>query len=265
MPKNTYHWDSKDYAEHSGAQQRWAHELLAGLTLRGDERVLDIGSGDGKVTAAIADRLPHGSVVGVDSSEQMVQLARDRHGAQAAQLRFEQMDATDLRFDEPFDVVFSNATLHWVRDHRPVLRGIKRLLTPRGRMLLQMGGRGNAGAMLEAMASVLARDRWRPHFAGFEFPYGFYGPEEYGPWLAEAALRPVRLELTNKDMRHETADSLLGWLRTTWLPYSERVPADQRATLLDEVLAEYLKTHAPDADGVIHVAMVRLTVEAVHA
>jgi len=265
MTENTYRWDSKDYAQHSGAQQRWAHELLAGLALRGDERVLDIGAGDGKVTAAIADRLPSGFVLGVDSSEAMVRLARKRYGAEAPHLRFEQMDAADLRFEEQFDVIFSNATLHWVRDHRPVLRGIKRALAPEGRVLVQMGGRGNAGAVLEAMNSVLARERWRPYFEGFEFPYGFYDPGEYRPWLAEAGLRPLRLELVSKDMQHEAAESLLGWLRTTWLPYAERVPAGRRGVLFDEVLAQYLKAHPPDPDGVIHVAMVRLTVEAVHA
>ena len=64
----TYHWDPNEYSRHSAEQAVWGRELIAKLNLLGNERVLDIGCGDGKLTAAIASRLPQGSVLGIDSS-----------------------------------------------------------------------------------------------------------------------------------------------------------------------------------------------------
>ena len=121
-------WNSEDYARNSTAQAGWALELLDGVPLRGDEDVLDIGCGDGKITAELAARVPRGSVVGIDYSDDMVRLAHERHGASARNLRFEPGDARKLESTEAFDLVFSSSVLHWIVDHGPVLRGIRRAL-----------------------------------------------------------------------------------------------------------------------------------------
>src|SRR6185295_10322256 len=68
-------WHASDYHRHSGLQKAMAEEQLSLLTFGGDERVLDVGCGDGKITAAIAARVPHGSVLGVDPSRDMVAFA----------------------------------------------------------------------------------------------------------------------------------------------------------------------------------------------
>jgi len=256
-----YKWDVKDYNKSSSEQQRWAKELIEKLRLRGDERVLDIGSGDGKVTAEIARRVPKGFVLGIDSSEDMVSFAREKFpAAECPNLSFEVMDARRLSFNGGFDVVFSNATLHWVIDHSPVLAGIRRSLNPR--VLLQMGGRGNAGEVLEAVEAVIARDNWKCHYSNFAFPYGFYGPEEYEEWLCGSGLSAKRVELIEKDMVHKGKEGLSAWIRTTWMPYTQRVPEDMRGRLVDEIADEYLGRHPPDEQGLVHLKMARLEVEA---
>jgi trans-aconitate methyltransferase len=255
-------WDPKDYHCSSAAQASWAAELIAKLGLRGDERLLDIGSGDGKVTAEMARLLPQGAVVGVDNSEDMVAFAAEHYGGGAPNLSFILADARDLRFRDEFDVVFSNATLHWVRDHRPVLVGIRRSLRPGGRALLQMAGRGNAAALVEVLDGMLAAPRWAPCFADFSFPYGFHGAEEYRGWLLEAGLEPVRVELFDRDMAQEGAEGLAGWVRTTWMPYTQRVPEDDREAFIAEAVERYAAACPADGEGRLHVAMVRLEVEA---
>jgi trans-aconitate 2-methyltransferase len=255
-------WDAADYARHSSAQEIWAREMIERLGLRGDERVLDIGCGDGKVTARIAEGVPRGSVLGIDSSEDMVALAERSHPGRVQNLTFARMDARDIRLEQKFDLVFSAATLHWVRDHRPVLRGIAAVLAPGGRVLLQMGGRGNAAEVVAVMDRVLARPEWAEHFVSFRFPYGFYGPEEYEPWLREAGLVPVRVVLVPKRMLQPGAPGLAGWIRTTWLPYTQRVPEERRDALVQAVTDAYLAEHPPEKDGTVAVEMVRLEVEA---
>lgn len=236
-----YKWDVRDYSRSSSEQQRWARELLEKLKLRGDEHVLGIGSGDGKVTAEIASQLTHGSIVGIDSSKDMVRFARDNFPRDKfTNLSFEIMDARELSFDANFDVVFSNATLHWVIDHRPVLMGIRRSLKPQGRILLQMGGKGNAKEVLKAMEGVMKQVKWRGYFTNFTFPYGFYRPKEYSSWLKRAGFDAKRVELIEKDMFHKGKDGLLAWVRTTWLPYTQRVPEKQRSQFIEDVADAYL-------------------------
>lgn len=256
-------WNARDYAQHSSAQLQWAEELLPKLGLRGDESVLDLGCGEGKVTALIAARLPHGRVLGIDLSAEMIQLASAQFPSTAhANLSFVQMDAARIDLDHHFDLAFSNAALHWVPDHQAVLRGVRACLRPGGRILFQMGGRGNAAGVFAALEQVVSRPAWRDPFQGFANPYSFYGPEQYQDWLPQAGFRPLRLELIPKDMQHADAAGLLGWLRTTWFPYTDRLPEDRREAFLGEVVATYLAMQPADQAGRTHVAMVRLEVEA---
>ena len=101
-------WDPAAYAANSAPQQFWARELIAKLDLRGNEHVLDVGCGDGKVTAEIAQAVPRGSAVGVDASLEMIEFARKTFPPGAIpNLGFHIMDAREIHFAEKFDVVFS--------------------------------------------------------------------------------------------------------------------------------------------------------------
>lgn len=258
-----YQWDAQDYEKNSAQQRLWAQELIPKLALRGAEAVLDVGCGDGKVTAEIAAGVPAGRVLGIDLSGEMISLAQARFPpGEYPNLRFQQGDASRLPFEGEFDVVFSNATLHWLRDHRPVLQGIARSLKPGGRILLQMGGRDNGAAIIAVIDEIRRQPEWSLYYAGFEFPYGFYTPEEYQGWLLAAGLQSTRLELVPKDMRQPGKAGLAGWLRTTLLPYTLRVPEEKRPTFIDTLVDAYSAGHPPDDQGNFHVDMVRLEVEA---
>ena len=261
--KKNYQWDANEYAQHSGSQYDWGLELIEKLKLTGHEALLDIGCGDGKVTAIIADHLPQGSVVGIDSSMDMIDLARRRHiDYPNSRLEFKHLDVRELAEINRFDLVFSNATLHWIKHHPPVLLRIKKALKTGGRLLFQMGGRGNAEQVI-ATLETLIKQKWAIYFSEFTFPYGFYGPQTYSQWLADAGLKAVRVELIEKDMRHQGKEGLAGWIRSTWLPYLERVPAPGKELFIENFVESYLKHHPLDADGIAHVQMKRLEVEAV--
>ena len=130
-------WNPADYARHSAAQLAWARELVARLKLRGDESVLDIGSGDGKVSAEIAAALPEGRVVGLDGSQEMIEFARANYGRERfANLEFVCTDARKIALQGLFDIVFSNAALHWIEDHLAVLSEMSRVLRSGGRIII---------------------------------------------------------------------------------------------------------------------------------
>lgn len=261
--KKKYNWDAKAYAKHSSAQQIWARELISKLQLKGSESILDIGCGDGKITAEISAQLPGGDVVGVDSSPDMITLAR-KHFPQSRHpnLSFELVDANHLLFKEQFDIVFSNAALHWIKNHKPVISGIQNSLKPTGRVFLQMGGKGNAEEIISVLDTLIDKKEWCSYFVDFGFPYGFYRPDEYVQWLQDAKLTPIRVELIPKDMSYENKDGLAGWIRTTWLPYTDQIPANLREEFISQVVDKYVENFPLDTEECVHVAMVRLEVEA---
>ena len=130
------------------------------------------------------------------------------------------MDARELTFREQFDVAFSNASLHWIIDHQTVLACVNNSLDNHGKLLFQMAGKGNAQDVIAVLEELISEEDCKPYFKNFTFPYGFYGPEEYNPWLREAGFKPERVELFPKDMKLQGKEGLAGWIRTTWLPFT---------------------------------------------
>jgi trans-aconitate 2-methyltransferase len=260
---NTVTWNPADYAANSASQQTWALELIANLGLRGNERILDVGCGDGKVTAEIAGLVAHGSVVGIDTSPEMIRFAEIRFPrSEFSNLRFEVMDARRIRFDQKFDLVFSNAALHWVDDHQAFLRGASACLRSGGRLVVSCGGKGNAQEVFIALRGEIRLKRWRGFFRKLERPYFFHSPEDYARWLPRYGFSGGKVRLADKDMAFADRVQFAGWFRTTWLPYTQRVPESLRGDFISSVVDRYLSKHAPDSTGRVHVRMVRLEIDA---
>lgn len=260
---NTYTWNAKDYEKNSKAQQLWARELIDKLLLTGVEKILDIGCGDGKVTAELASSVPNGLVVEIDSSISMIEFASKRYPSKKySNLSFEVMDANSISFRECFDVIFSNAALHWLKDHKPVVKGAYKGLKPGGKILFQMGGKDNAKTFLSVLEQVMSLPEWKPYFENFEFPYGFLGVDEYEVLLKDAGFVINRIELIPKNMEHDGKQGLKGWIRTTWLPYTERLPNEIKEKFIEKIATRYLEEVPVKPDGKAFVAMVRIEVEA---
>ncbi len=259
----TYNWNAKDYEKNSAAQQKWAKELISQLHLSGTETILDLGCGDGKVSVEIASLVSEGFVIGVDNSTTMIELAQEKYPPNLyPNLSFQVMDASDLQFEKQFDLVFSNAVLHWLKNHQPVIAGLRQSLKSSGKILLRMGGKGDAKEIIALMDEIRAQSQWAQYFDGFKFPFTFLGVEDYHALLKNAGLSCIRVELIPKDMTHQGKSGLAGWIRTTWLPYTGRIPAHLRDDFIEAVTTRYLAKVPLDAEGNAHVAMVMIEVEA---
>jgi trans-aconitate 2-methyltransferase len=258
-----YSWDPKLYSSSSSSQKNWGLEILAKLYFKGNERVLDVGCGDGKLSAEIARSLLEGSVLGIDLSEGMITFARDHYPPEKfPNLSFMQMDAGELTFDSEFDVVFSNAALHWIKAPETALKGFFKSLKPGGALLAQFGGRGNAAEIFKIVDSMLENERWNTYFRDFVFPYGFYGPEEYSNWLKNAGFSVKRLEMISKDMALDGKKGIYDWIDSTWHPYTQQVPHRLKEEFINELVTLFISTCPPDDKGYVHVQMIRLEIEA---
>jgi trans-aconitate 2-methyltransferase len=300
-------WNAADYAANSIVQQTWARELIARLNLRGDEHILDVGCGDGKVTAELARAVPRGAVVGVDASAEMIGFARKTFSpAEISNLAFQIMDARKIqpgRFAsgpaapskkqrstarkhlvsksnpltpalspfgrgegedfQKFDLIFSNAALHWVDDHEKILRGAASVLKSGGRLVVSCGGRGNAQEVFLVLRPEMRLKRWRGFFRKMPRPYFFYAPDDYEKWLPRSGFKIQGMRLAPKDAAYAGAAGFATWLRTTWIPYVQRVPENLREEFIAAVTQRYLARHPADKSGQVHVRMVRLEIDAV--
>lgn len=256
-------WNPVDYARHSSSQLSWAREHLRRLDLRGHERILDLGCGDGKVTAEIAAQVANGCVVGVDSSPGMAKFARSTYpSTRHPNLWFQLADVRSLPFHRGFDLVFSNSALHWVQDHRPILDGIAQALRPSGRLYLSMGGKGTGAGIFAELAGMQATPEWATWLHGFSNPYGLHGPDEYREWLILAGLTPTHIELVEREMVFDGRNGVTGWIRTTWMAYTRRIPEVRRTDFIDELVARILNRYPPAEDGLTYIPMINLVAEA---
>ena len=257
-------WNAADYAANSTVQQSWARELIARLKLRGDEQLLDVGCGDGKITAEIARALPRGSATGTDASPEMIAFAAKTFPPRKnPNLEFHVMDARQIQFARQFDLVFSNAALHWVDDHQAFLRGAATVLKPGGRLIVSCGGKGNAHDVFLALRPEMRSQKWREFFRKMPAPYYFYSPEDYEKWLLKAGFEIQKVQFAPKDATYPGAEGFATWLRTTWIPYAQRVPEHRREDFIAAATERYLAKHPADKSGLVHVRMVRLEIDAI--
>lgn len=173
------------------------------------------------------------------------------------------MDAREIKFERRFDLIFSNAALHWVDDHEKILRGAAAILKPEGRLIISCGGKGNAHDVFVALRPEMRLKRWRQFFRKMPTPYFFYAPGDYEKWLPKFGFKINSLKLVPKDAIYPGTDGFATWLRTTWIPYVQRVPENLREEFISAVTQRYIAKHRPDAEGKVHVKMVRLEIDAV--
>lgn len=151
-------WDARAYDESFGFVSDHGEPLVRLLDPRPGERVLDLGCGTGRLAADIAAR--GAETVGVDRDAAMIAAARERFPPSAhPSLAFVRGDGEALGraagLAGPFDAVFSNAALHWMTRPDAVLRGVRALLRPGGRLVAELGGRGNVAAIERALRAAL--------------------------------------------------------------------------------------------------------------
>ncbi len=160
-PPSSRDWDADAYHRLSLPQTAWGTRVLASLELAGDETVVDAGCGTGKLTAALMARLPRGRAIAVDSSDDMLRVARHSLASFGDRVSFLHADISSLTLSAPCDVVFSTATFHWVKDHPRLFANVFDLLKSGGRLHAQCGGGDNLKGIHERAHTLMADPLYR--------------------------------------------------------------------------------------------------------
>ncbi len=223
-------WDARLYDDKHSFVWKLAAGVLELLNAQPGERILDLGCGTGHLTAKIAETGAH--AMGIDRSPEMIRQAKERYPA----LQFEVMDAREIALDGNFDAVFSNATLHWIKEPERVILSIKRLLRPGGRFVAEFGGKGNTGELLIAVQHAWAKLR----LAG-PAPHPWYYPSvaEYAGLLEQQGFEVTHATLFDRPTPlDDGVRGLRNWLEMFGSAFVEVLPESARERLLVEIERE---------------------------
>lgn len=196
-------WDTRLYDDCHAFVWRNGASLVELLAPQRGERILDLGCGTGHLTAQLAST--GAEVVGIDASQAMIDEACKNHPG----LQFVVADARNYRADEPFDAVFSNAALHWIRPPEAAVRTIHDALRPGGRFVAEFGGRGNVGHLVAALRRLQAE-----YFPNTALPdWYFPGVAEYATLMEATGMEVHEARLFDRPTPLEGPDGLCSWVR----------------------------------------------------
>ena len=219
MTKQT--WNASQYQDHASFVAELGSPALQLLNPRPGEHILDVGCGDGALTAKIAKVARQ--VIGIDSSESMVAAARER-GLTAIL-----MSGDAITYERQFDAVFTNAALHWIPDYESVIRGVRSALRDGGRFVGEFGGKGNIAILVEAMREVVGRN---PEMGSFHNPWFFPSDIEYKEHLENHGFRVNHIELIPRPTPLEAG--VREWLRIFANHVISGMPSDLENQFLTE-------------------------------
>lgn len=240
-------WSGRDYNPVSEMQRTIALDALTRIALRGTERVLDVGCGDGKITAHLAASVPEGSALGVDRSGAMVAFASEHFGPDShPNLRFEMADAGNLPHRDEFDLVVSFHALHWVLDPASAFRSFRAALKTEGRVLLICLVSGERPSVLDDIDATRRSSRWSGYFPGFRKPYAHFRAGQYCAMAERAGLEVARVEETEIAWDFETRAAFVEFSRATFVYWTRLLPASERDSFIIDVLDRY-RAAAPES------------------
>lgn len=234
-------WDPTNYVRRSSLQESMAEEVLSLLRLNGSERVLDIGCGDGRITAQIASRLSRGSVLGVDASHEMIAFAA-KHTS--PNLHFEVANAANLPFRNEFDLIVSFNALHWLPDPDPPLRSIRAALKSTAHAQLRLVPDGPRKSLENVLEETRLSAKWVPHSRNFRDPYLHLTPNQYAQAAERNHLHVQQLHTASKCWDFHSRENFFAFGQVTFVEWTRCLPDAEKPAFINEVLDRYQKVAA---------------------
>lgn len=236
-----YEFDGEKYQKASSHQKEWGAKLISELTFQGHERILDLGCGDGAITEQLAAQVPGGSVLGIDASQNMIDTATRCY--QRENLRFRLLDINALDFADEFDIIISNATLHWIHDHNSLISNVYRSLKTNGIARFNFAADGNCSHFYKVVKRAMKLDEFAADFEQFKWPWYMPGLEEYAELVEAFPSKEKKVWGENADRYFTDTDAMVKWVdQPSLVPFLKHIKdAGEKKHFRNRVVAEMIK------------------------
>ena len=253
------YWDGEEHHQHSSSQKDAASDLLKHIQLKGAQSILDIGCGDGKITASISTKLPDGKVLGADISPSMTEFAKKAFPKKTHKnLDFKLIAAEELDFDCQFDFVLSFTALQWVKDHQLIVKNVWKSLKPQGIFAVTMP----MGLPLElkyAVDETVLEKKWTHYFNDFHTGWNFVQDSSYRDLLISEGFKVQKIQVVKQEDIFPSLVAFKGFI-SQWFPYLRPIPTHLKDEFMNTVLTKYIVLEPLDEQGRLHFKINRLEV-----
>ena len=232
-------WDAETYHKVSNIQESWATEILEKRKFKVNEIVLDAGCGTGRVTKIIANNVKRGKVYAVDLDDNMITNAK-KNLKDFSNIVFIKSDLSVVELPEKMDLIFSNAVIHWVLDHKKLFTNFSALLKSGGELLIQCGGQGNLGTIPIVLEKVRKSNSFKNYFKNWNTPWNFASSTDTKKILKEIGFKDIQVNLIKKIANFQNYQDYILFMKTVVIkPYLSYLPTDNNNKIKNLFIDEF--------------------------
>lgn len=218
-------WSGDYYKKNSCQQMQSALAIIEKIKFKGNESVLDIGCGDGKITACVAELVPYGNTHGIDISHSMIENAENSH-KKIKNLSFEVIDATKFVSDQKFDYALSFFALHWITDQLQVLKNIKKVLKPGGKAIIIMSTSSVLSPAARFFSEIKSIPKWTEAAINGETRFKRLTVEEIDDLAIQAGFEKTKVDIVNTVTHFKSLDAFVSW-SMGWIPHATKLSQEK--------------------------------------
>lgn len=251
--------DIDDYNATLSPHEQWIKEMLQKISITGREAILDLGCKDGKGAAMLAQKVPLGKVIAIDSSQKYITQAKKRFVSETySHLYFFQQDPQEISYRDEFDLVVTFSWFHVVKNQEALFKKIYTSLKPKGQLILKSFVEGNQAYLSKAIDSVAKTYEWKEYFKPTVETFDFVNPTEFEQIVKKSGFENLAIQLLQNHEIFVTKTIFFEWLRP-WIEELLQPGVDPLVfsgvyeRFAGDVLKAYLKYAPLDERGYIHV------------
>ena len=245
-------WDATTYDCISDIQESWGHKIIERRRWKENEIVLDAGCGSGRITKIISTQVPQGKVFAVDSDSSMMTIAKENL-AKFSNIQFIKADVSEIELDEKVDVVFSNAALHWILNHKKMFELFWQILKPDGQLLIQCGGYGEFAKTLPIFNKVRKSNQFYNYFCNdkgeniWKQTWYFAKKEDTEKMLKEIGFKNIQVFLENRESKFNNKEEYFLFIKTiVLLPYLKYLPNETLKDKFAKSVIQEIETNSKE-------------------
>jgi len=233
-------WKPKIYSKLSIVQDITAQKLLSILKINEKDIILDVGCGDGKITAQLSNIAKNGSVLGIDKSLNMIDFAVNTYCEQQyPNLNFQIKSAENIRYNESYDLIFSSFALQWFKDKNSFFVKAHKSLRSDGKIAI-VAPVGVSPELEQAIQVVINSPEWFSYYKNFHPGWYFSSPKFITHLVKENCFNITYSSTYVQEVRFQSLDEFEKYI-LLWFPYLKPLKETQRKVFFSEVINEYCK------------------------